>query len=360
MTALGYPAYVVTLLGVWKVLGAVALTVPGFPRLKEWAYAGVAFDLSGATVSHLVSGSPAFHAVVPVVLLAVAALSWATRPASRRLAAPAGAAGRARPRDGLSQSPCTARSTAAAAPSRAIALWLPSARSLSWTLPGLQVALAEHEGEAGTGAVGGLHRALEAAAAVGEVGADARAAQSTDDPDEPVPGRLPQRHAEHLDPRGRVEPASSARQASSVRSTPMPNPTPESAWPPTLGHEAVVAPAAADARLRAQAVVDELERGLGVVVEPAHHPRVLDVGHAEGVEVALDRRVVRGRLVGEVVDHQRGVGELLADLGALVVEHPQRVDPRALAGGLVEVELLEEPRAARRGTAGACSRRPGS
>lgn len=89
VTALGYPAYVVTLLGVWKVLGAVALTVPGFPRLKEWAYAGVAFDLSGATVSHLVSGSPAFHAVVPVVLLAVAALSWATRPASRRLAAPA-------------------------------------------------------------------------------------------------------------------------------------------------------------------------------------------------------------------------------------------------------------------------------
>jgi hypothetical protein len=84
----GYPAYVVPLLGVWKVLGAVALTVPGFPRLKEWAYAGVAFDLSGATVSHLVSGSPAFHAVVPVVLLAVAALSWATRPASRRLAAP--------------------------------------------------------------------------------------------------------------------------------------------------------------------------------------------------------------------------------------------------------------------------------
>ena len=48
VTALGYPAYVVTLLGVWKVLGAVAVTVPGFPLLKEWAYAGVAFDLSGA------------------------------------------------------------------------------------------------------------------------------------------------------------------------------------------------------------------------------------------------------------------------------------------------------------------------
>ncbi len=88
VTALGYPAYLVTILGVWKVLGAVALTVPGFPRLKEWAYAGVAFDLSGAAVSHLVSASPAFHVVVPAILLAVAALSWATRPASRRLAGP--------------------------------------------------------------------------------------------------------------------------------------------------------------------------------------------------------------------------------------------------------------------------------
>ena len=88
VTALGYPAYLVTILGVWKVLGAVAITVPGYPRLEEWAYVGVAFDLSGATVSHLVSGSPAFHAVVPTILLVVAALSWATRPASRRLAAP--------------------------------------------------------------------------------------------------------------------------------------------------------------------------------------------------------------------------------------------------------------------------------
>jgi hypothetical protein len=88
VTALGYPAYLVTILGVWKVLGAVAITVPGFPRLEEWAYAGVAFDLSGATISHLVSGSPAFHPVVTTILLVVAALSWATRPASRRLVAP--------------------------------------------------------------------------------------------------------------------------------------------------------------------------------------------------------------------------------------------------------------------------------
>jgi hypothetical protein len=89
VTVLGYPAYLVTILGVWKVLGAVAITVPGYPRLKEWAYAGVVFDLSGATVSHLVADSPAFHPVITTTLLVVAGLSWATRPASRRLAAPA-------------------------------------------------------------------------------------------------------------------------------------------------------------------------------------------------------------------------------------------------------------------------------
>jgi hypothetical protein len=100
VTALGYPAYLVTILGVWKVLGAVAITVPGYPRLKEWAYAGVAFDLSGATVSHLVASSPAFHPVITTTLLAVAGLSWATRPASRRLVATGGQAvtrGHARP-----------------------------------------------------------------------------------------------------------------------------------------------------------------------------------------------------------------------------------------------------------------------
>lgn len=82
---LGYPAYLAAILGVWKVLGAVAITVPGRPRLKEWAYAGIVFDLSGAAVSHLVSGSAFFHVVVTTTLLAVAGLSWATRPVSRRL-----------------------------------------------------------------------------------------------------------------------------------------------------------------------------------------------------------------------------------------------------------------------------------
>ncbi|MFC5138656.1 DoxX family protein [Actinomycetospora rhizophila] len=92
IVALGYPAYLAAILGVWKILGAVAITVPGHPRLKEWAYAGIVFDLSGAAVSHLVSGSPLFHPVVTTTLLVVALISWTTRPASRRLVA-TGAAG---------------------------------------------------------------------------------------------------------------------------------------------------------------------------------------------------------------------------------------------------------------------------
>jgi len=85
ITALVYPAYVATLLGVWKLLGAAAIAAPGLPRLKEWAYAGVLFDLSGAAFSHASSGDPAAKVAVPLVLLGLAAVSWAFRPASRRL-----------------------------------------------------------------------------------------------------------------------------------------------------------------------------------------------------------------------------------------------------------------------------------
>lgn len=85
MTALGFPSYVMTILGVWKVLAAIALVVPGFPQLKEWAYAGIAFDLIGATTSHLMAGSPIDKAIIPLVFLAIAFVSWALRPESRRL-----------------------------------------------------------------------------------------------------------------------------------------------------------------------------------------------------------------------------------------------------------------------------------
>jgi hypothetical protein len=82
---LGYPAYFVTLLGAWKVLGGLAILAPRLPLLKEWAYAGIAFDLSGAVFSHAAIGHPVVKGIAPLVLLALTAASWALRPASRKL-----------------------------------------------------------------------------------------------------------------------------------------------------------------------------------------------------------------------------------------------------------------------------------
>jgi len=85
MKQLGYPVYFVMMLGVWKVLGSLALVMPGFARLKEWAYAGIFFNMTGATVSHLVCHDAAWHVVVTLGLSALAVASWALRPADRTL-----------------------------------------------------------------------------------------------------------------------------------------------------------------------------------------------------------------------------------------------------------------------------------
>lgn len=83
---LGYPPYFLVILGIWKLLGAVALVIPRFPRLKEWAYAGVFFDLTGAVLSQLASGlMDAGTMAYPIVMTGVAVASWALRPPSRRL-----------------------------------------------------------------------------------------------------------------------------------------------------------------------------------------------------------------------------------------------------------------------------------
>lgn len=87
ITGLGYPVYFVVLLGVWKILGAVAIVVPRFPRLKEWAYAGIIFDLTGAAVSHAASGSSAGNVIGPLLFAVLALASWALRPQSRTLGA---------------------------------------------------------------------------------------------------------------------------------------------------------------------------------------------------------------------------------------------------------------------------------
>lgn len=76
MAELGYPAYFVTILGVFKVLGALAIVTPRFPRVREWAYAGMAFDLIGAAASHAAVGHPVVKVAVPLVFLAIMAVSW--------------------------------------------------------------------------------------------------------------------------------------------------------------------------------------------------------------------------------------------------------------------------------------------
>lgn len=84
LAQLGYPVYVLTILGWWKVLGAIALVVPRFPRLKEWAYAGTFFDLTGAAVSFALRGNSA-DAIAPLFLATLVLASWALRSHSRTL-----------------------------------------------------------------------------------------------------------------------------------------------------------------------------------------------------------------------------------------------------------------------------------
>jgi uncharacterized membrane protein YphA (DoxX/SURF4 family) len=85
ITNLGYPVYFLTILGVWKLLGGLVLFAPRLPRLKEWAYAGVIFELTGAAASFVAHGDPANELIAPLVLAGLALISWALRPPSRRL-----------------------------------------------------------------------------------------------------------------------------------------------------------------------------------------------------------------------------------------------------------------------------------
>ena len=80
MTHLGYPEYFLTILGVWKILGVAAVLIPKFPLLKEWAYAGFFFAMSGAVVSHLVCGDGAKEFFGPILLLILTVVSWHLKP----------------------------------------------------------------------------------------------------------------------------------------------------------------------------------------------------------------------------------------------------------------------------------------
>ena len=85
MSHLGYPPYFLCILGTWKILGAVAIVLPKAPRLKEWAYAGIIFDLTGAVFSRAASGDAVMMVIVPVAIAGVAMISWALRPEKRIL-----------------------------------------------------------------------------------------------------------------------------------------------------------------------------------------------------------------------------------------------------------------------------------
>lgn len=84
---LGYPAYFATILGAWKLLGAITVVVPGLPRLKEWAYAGFFFNLVSAAATRAFVGDGIANVIAPLGFLALVMASWALRPASRKLAA---------------------------------------------------------------------------------------------------------------------------------------------------------------------------------------------------------------------------------------------------------------------------------
>ncbi|OBZ11475.1 DoxX family protein [Bacillus sp. FJAT-26390] len=88
VTDIGFPLYVTNILGGWKLLGVIAIVMPGFPRLKEWAYSGIFFLMTGAALSHAFAndyGDYGFHIILPLFYAALGIASWALRPKSRKL-----------------------------------------------------------------------------------------------------------------------------------------------------------------------------------------------------------------------------------------------------------------------------------
>ena len=85
MTRLGYPLYFLTIIGAWKMLGVVAVLIPKFPIVKEWAYAGFFIAMSGAVFSHLAVGDGAKELFGPILLLVLTVVSWYFRPEDRKI-----------------------------------------------------------------------------------------------------------------------------------------------------------------------------------------------------------------------------------------------------------------------------------
>ncbi|MZQ81069.1 DoxX family protein [Paenibacillus sp. 5J-6] len=88
VTTIGFPLYITNILGGWKLLGVIAIIIPGFPRLKEWAYSGIFFLMTGAALSHAFAndyGDYGFHIILPLFYAALGMASWWLRPKSRKL-----------------------------------------------------------------------------------------------------------------------------------------------------------------------------------------------------------------------------------------------------------------------------------
>jgi len=81
---LGYPVYLLALLGILKILGVIAVLIPRYPLLKEWAYAGFVFIMTGAIYSHLAAGDKIAETLPALLLLVLAIVSWYFRPADRK------------------------------------------------------------------------------------------------------------------------------------------------------------------------------------------------------------------------------------------------------------------------------------
>lgn len=84
-TNLGYPSYLMTIIGVWKILGVIAVLIPKFPLLKEWTYSGFFFVMSGAVISHIIVNDPVSKTFPAVLLLILVIISWYFRPADRKI-----------------------------------------------------------------------------------------------------------------------------------------------------------------------------------------------------------------------------------------------------------------------------------
>jgi hypothetical protein len=85
VTHLGYPVYLLTIIGVWKILGVVILLMPKNPLMKEWAYAGFFFIMTGAIFSHIALGDSISELIPSLLLLVLTVISWYFRPTDRKI-----------------------------------------------------------------------------------------------------------------------------------------------------------------------------------------------------------------------------------------------------------------------------------